>query len=195
MGANSAEVSNSLESRFPAEVPVLGLAELLRLSKEIGAVDFAVGSPSWPDPPAELVRQAQFALTSGRHQYEACFATAPLRSAAAEAANLTDDQIAVTAGGLTSALQTLLDPGDEVVLTLVNTPHNPTGRISTVAELSVIGEVARQVGAVVISGEVYAEFADHADIPTSRSVLGVDDVITLKSLSKSHAQWRASTLT
>lgn len=40
-------------------------------------------------------------------------------------------------------------------LVLVNTPHNPTGTVLTRAELSFIAHQARQVGAIVLTDEVY----------------------------------------
>lgn len=40
-------------------------------------------------------------------------------------------------------------------LVLVNTPHNPTGTVLTRAELSFIAHQARQVGAIVVTDEVY----------------------------------------
>lgn len=38
---------------------------------------------------------------------------------------------------------------------LLNTPHNPTGKVFTSAELARVGELARQHGAIVVSDEVY----------------------------------------
>ncbi len=44
-------------------------------------------------------------------------------------------------------------------LVIVNTPHNPTGKIFTRAELELIGELATRVGAVIVSDEVYEHLA------------------------------------
>ena len=40
-------------------------------------------------------------------------------------------------------------------LVIVNTPHNPTGKLFTRAELEQIGELTRKAGAVLLSDEVY----------------------------------------
>lgn len=40
-------------------------------------------------------------------------------------------------------------------LVIVNTPHNPTGKLFTRAELERIGELTRKAGAVLLSDEVY----------------------------------------
>ena len=40
-------------------------------------------------------------------------------------------------------------------LVIVNTPHNPTGKLFTRAELERIGELTRKAGAVLVSDEVY----------------------------------------
>lgn len=44
---------------------------------------------------------------------------------------------------------------DRTKLVIVNTPHNPTGKCFTKAELELIGQHARKRGAVVMSDEVY----------------------------------------
>jgi N-succinyldiaminopimelate aminotransferase len=38
---------------------------------------------------------------------------------------------------------------------LLNTPHNPTGKVFTAAELELVGALAREHGAIVVSDEVY----------------------------------------
>jgi N-succinyldiaminopimelate aminotransferase len=40
-------------------------------------------------------------------------------------------------------------------LVLVNTPHNPTGKVFTVDELTTIGVLAEEFGAIVVTDEVY----------------------------------------
>jgi N-succinyldiaminopimelate aminotransferase len=40
-------------------------------------------------------------------------------------------------------------------LVLLNTPHNPTGKVFTVDELTYVGELAREFGSIVVTDEVY----------------------------------------
>jgi alanine-synthesizing transaminase len=67
---------------------------------------------------------------------------------------------------------------------LVN-PNNPTGSFVSAAELSVLGEVCRPPGLVLIGDEVFSEYAFDASHVTS--VLRVDNVLSfaLGGLSKS----------
>ena len=48
---------------------------------------------------------------------------------------------------------------------LLNTPHNPTGKVFTAAELELVGALAREHGAIVVSDEVY-EHLVFSDGPT-----------------------------
>ncbi len=45
--------------------------------------------------------------------------------------------------------------GPKTKVVFVNTPHNPTGKVFTAAELEVIGALAKKHGAVILSDEVY----------------------------------------
>ena len=55
-------------------------------------------------------------------------------------------------------------------LVLVNTPHNPTGKVFTRAELTLIGELAAEFDAVVVTDEVYEHLvfsgAEHVPMAT-----------------------------
>ncbi len=55
--------------------------------------------------------------------------------------------------------------GDRTRAVLVNSPHNPTGKVFTRAELELIALLAREHGAVVVSDEVY-EHLLFSDGPT-----------------------------
>lgn len=52
-----------------------------------------------------------------------------------------------------AALETVVGPRTRMIL--LNTPHNPTGRVLTSAELSAIARVAREHDLLVVSDEVY----------------------------------------
>jgi arginine:pyruvate transaminase len=72
------------------------------------------------------------------------------------------------------------------------TPNNPSGVILSEADLDVIGDSARRHGLWVVVDEVYAGLAPGGRVPSLAASLP-DQVVTISSLSKSHAMpgWRA----
>jgi aminotransferase len=221
----------------------IALGEILVFGRKHGAIDLAVGTPSFPSVGTEFVELACAALRAGHNQYEDPAGNRELRAAAARAHGADPDtEITVTAGateGLNVVLQSLVQPGDEVVViepffeayapairlagasprfvrlrapgwqwdpaelaaafgprtraVIVNSPHNPTGRVFTASE---IGEVIRLCAAwhsVIISDEVYVEFVNEPGAATlPMTVDPVVKTVVLRSLSKSHALsgWR-----
>jgi N-succinyldiaminopimelate aminotransferase len=222
----------------------LGIIEILLLGRQHGAIDLATGSPSFPDTPAELVASACAALRSGHNQYDDPAGHRELRMAVAQVHDADPDtEITVTGGcteGLNVVLQSLVQPGDEVILAepyyeaypsairlaggvprfvrlrepgwcwrpdelaaafgprtravIVNSPHNPTGRVLTAAELAELAALAQTWGAFVISDEVYTEFRNRPEAVPSVGMFPAiaDRTVVLRSLSKSHAigGWR-----
>jgi N-succinyldiaminopimelate aminotransferase len=84
-----------------------------------------------------------------------------------------------------AALRALVTERTSMIL--LNSPHNPTGALFTEAEMTEIVEIARQVGAVVMSDEVYEHlvFDDAAHSPVL-SVPGAEDVaVAVSSVGKS----------
>lgn len=75
------------------------------------------------------------------------------------------------------------------------TPNNPSGVVLSEAELDVIAEIAQRHDLWLVSDEVYAGLAPEGRVPGLAARLP-DRVITLGSLSKSHAMtgWRAGWL-
>jgi arginine:pyruvate transaminase len=75
------------------------------------------------------------------------------------------------------------------------TPNNPSGVILSAADLAVIGELARRYSLWVVADEVYAGLAPGGRVPSLAAELP-DQVVTISSLSKSHAMpgWRAGWL-
>ncbi|MFC9038261.1 MalY/PatB family protein [[Kitasatospora] papulosa] len=71
--------------------------------------------------------------------------------------------------GDTEALERELARADAKVLVLCS-PHNPTGRVWTEAELREMAELARRHGAAVISDEIHADFVHdgHVHVPYAR---------------------------
>ena len=222
----------------------LGLVEFVLMARRSGAVDLATGVPSFPAPPRALLDGACEAILHGNNQYDDPAGNDRLRAAAAALHGADPDtEITVTGGsteGLNTALQALVQPGDEVVViepffeaypsairlagavprfvrlrephwrwrpeeleaafgprtraVVVNSPHNPTGRVLDAAELSAVLELCERWNAVVISDEVYAELVDRPeDLVLPGDLPGAADrVVALRSLSKSHAVsgWR-----
>jgi arginine:pyruvate transaminase len=72
------------------------------------------------------------------------------------------------------------------------TPNNPSGVILSESDLAVIGDSARRHGLWVVVDEVYAGLAPGGRVPSLAASLP-DQVVTISSLSKSHAMpgWRA----
>jgi arginine:pyruvate transaminase len=75
------------------------------------------------------------------------------------------------------------------------TPNNPSGVILSAAELAAIGDLAQRHALWVVVDEVYAGLAPGGRVPSLAARLP-DQVVTLGSLSKSHAMtgWRAGWL-
>lgn len=81
-------------------------------------------------------------------------------------------------------IERLVTPKTKMIL--VNTPHNPTGRVLTRAEMEGIAAVARKHDLIVMSDEVYEEiiFAPAVHIPMA-SLPGMRErTITISSTSK-----------
>lgn len=72
------------------------------------------------------------------------------------------------------------------------TPSNPTGVITSEAELARLGELARRHSLWIVADEVYAGLAPGGRVPSLAAAMP-DRVVTVGSLSKSHAMtgWRA----
>jgi aspartate/methionine/tyrosine aminotransferase len=74
-------------------------------------------------------------------------------------------------------------------------PNNPSGHVLSFEELAVIGGLARRHALWVVADEVYAGLAAGGRVPSLAAELP-DQVITISSLSKTHAMpgWRAGWL-
>jgi N-succinyldiaminopimelate aminotransferase len=71
-------------------------------------------------------------------------------------------------------------------LVLVNTPHNPTGTVFTREQLTSIGELAAEFGAVIVTDEVYEHMAyDGAEHVPMATLPGLADrTLTISSAGK-----------
>ncbi len=70
---------------------------------------------------------------------------------------------------------------------LLNTPHNPTGKVFTPTELALIGAAAREVGAIVVVDEVYEHlvFSPARHVRLGADARFADSVLTISSAGKS----------
>jgi arginine:pyruvate transaminase len=92
-----------------------------------------------------------------------------------------------------AALAELIGPRTRAILWA--SPNNPSGVVLSEQELGVIAGLARRHDLWLIADEVYAGLAPHGRVPSLAARLP-DQVVTLGSLSKSHAMtgWRTGWL-
>jgi len=108
--------------------------------------------------------------------YRACVAMA---GATAKFVTLRPPDFAVTESALRQAFS------DRTRVVLVNTPHNPTGKVFSRAELELIARFAREHDAIVLSDEVYERLVfddEHISMATLPSMR--ERTVTLSSLGK-----------
>jgi N-succinyldiaminopimelate aminotransferase len=196
-------------------------AEMTRLAQRHGAVNLGQGFPDF-DGPDFVKRAAVEAIEAGHNQYARTAGVPELTRAIAGHQRRfrgleydPDDEVTVYSGAteaIASAMQALLDPGDEVVMfepfydsyrasvamaggvsrvvtlrapgfgfdpaelrravtdrtrmLLLNTPHNPTGRVFGADELEEIAGLCRERDLLLLSDEVY-EHVVHEGVHTS----------------------------
>jgi N-succinyldiaminopimelate aminotransferase len=75
---------------------------------------------------------------------------------------------------------------DRTRVILLNSPHNPTGRVLDATELAAVAEVARRHDLVVVTDEVYEHltFDDHAHVPLATLPGMFDRTLTISSSGK-----------
>lgn len=219
-------------------------SEMTALAQQHGAINLAQGFPDF-EGPRPIVEAAQRALAGGENQYARSLGHPALVRAIAgkyrELHGLDYDpmsEVVVTCGateGIASALQGLLDPGDEVVLfepfydsypaaiamagavarccplrfpgfeldlerlaacfgprtrvLLLNTPHNPTGKVFARAELEAIATLCRRHDVVVVADEVYEHLVYDGRAATPIATLpGMRErTLTLSSAGKTYS--------
>lgn len=200
-------------ARRAARLAPLELAGLMRRARELGATDLAIGTPPG-QPPETAVEAAARAMRAGHNQYADAAGVAALRAVVADRVAAysgrrpdPETEVTITAGsteGILSALLTLADPGDEVVIlepafetyagaallagctpvpvplrapdwsldleriaaafsdrtaaVVLNSPHNPTGRVFSAAETADLLALCERFGVACIADEVYADF-------------------------------------
>ena len=75
---------------------------------------------------------------------------------------------------------------DRTRIVLVNTPHNPAGKVFAPAELDMIGALAREYGALVVTDEVYEHqvYDDATHVPMATRPGMADHTVTISSAGK-----------
>jgi aspartate/methionine/tyrosine aminotransferase len=77
---------------------------------------------------------------------------------------------------------------------IINTPHNPTGRVFTLTELTAIAELCQEFDAVAITDEIYEHivYESHTHIPLATLPGMAERTVTIGGLSKTFAitGWR-----
>jgi hypothetical protein len=76
---------------------------------------------------------------------------------------------------------------------IVNTPHNPTGKVFTREELALISELCQTHDALVLTDEIYEHIVYDAEHVPPATVPGLEDrTVTINALSKTYAVtgWR-----
>jgi N-succinyldiaminopimelate aminotransferase len=77
---------------------------------------------------------------------------------------------------------------DRTRLILLNTPHNPTGKVFTLAELQVIADVAQRHDLIVVTDEVYEHLVFETPHLSLASLPGMAErTITISSAAKSYS--------
>lgn len=91
------------------------------------------------------------------------------------------------------ALEALITPRTRAIF--FASPNNPSGAIISARELERIGELARRHALWIVVDEVYAGLSPDGRVPSLAAAMP-DQVVTISSLSKSHAMpgWRAGWL-
>ena len=76
---------------------------------------------------------------------------------------------------------------------IVNTPHNPTGKVFSRAELELIGELCQTYDVLCLTDEIYEHIVYDAEHVPPATVPGLEDrTVTINALSKTYAVtgWR-----
>lgn len=112
--------------------------------------------------------------------YDSYAATVALAGATRRTAVLRFPDFAVDEADLRAAFS------ERTRVVLLNTPHNPTGKVFTRAELDLICSLAREHDAWVVTDEVYEHlvFDDHEHIPVATLPEMADRVVTISSGGK-----------
>jgi len=74
--------------------------------------------------------------------------------------------------------------GERTRVIVVNTPHNPTGKVFSASELDLLVAEASRVGAVLVSDEVYEHIAFEGHVPLASRPGAWERTLTVASIGK-----------
>src|SRR6266550_576798 len=180
------------------------IREMTRISNQYGAINLAQGMPDFPMP--EPMKDAACAAIKGDiNQYAITWGSPALRLAIAEPyyENYGPDAILAGAKPVFVPLEApdwRMNPdklraafSNKTRAIVVNTPHNPTGRVFTREEISLIAELCQKYDVIAITDEIY----EHIRYAGSHHVLATwpgmrERTVTISGLSKTFSctGWR-----
>jgi N-succinyldiaminopimelate aminotransferase len=188
--------------------------EIAALAARHGALDLSTGFPD-TDGPDELKDAVVAALRSGHNQYAVSHGEPELRRAVA--AHPCDEVVllepsyeayapnVIMAGGVPRFVPLrppdwAFDPGELAAAftgrtraVILNTPHNPTGKVFTRGELEVVAELCRRHDVIALSDEVYEHLVYDGRHVRLTDLPGMAErTLTIGSMSKtySYTGWR-----
>lgn len=95
------------------------------------------------------------------------------------------------------AVRALVSPRTKALL--LNTPHNPTGKVFTRAEIDSLAAVCREHDLILVTDEVYEHlvFDDHEHVPAATLPDMFDRTLTISSAGKtfSYTGWKIGWIT
>jgi len=165
------------------------------LALRTGSVNLGQGFPDVSGP-ASVLEAAYDAMRSGRNQYPPGHGAPELVAAVVRhqqrhyGLDLTPDQVVVTTGATEAIAGALLGleatVTDRTRMILLNTPHNPTGRVLDRSELAGVAEIAQRHDLLVVTDEVYEHltFDDHEHVPIATLPGMFDRTVTISSSGK-----------
>eukprot|EP00850_Spirogloea_muscicola_P018006 SM000160S02547 [mRNA] locus=s160:280671:283615:+ [translate_table: standard] len=170
-------------------VPALAEAVAARFEQDSGLPITAAAHVTITSGATEAIAAAMLGLVNPGDEvilfapfYDSYWASAAMAGAVIKPVTLRPPDFAIPVEELLAAFST------KTALILVNTPHNPTGKVYSMAELELIASLCKEKGAVVLSDEVYHKLVyagRHVSMATLPGMF--DRTLTVNSLGKTYS--------
>jgi N-succinyldiaminopimelate aminotransferase len=167
-------------------------SEMTALAVRTGAINLGQGFPD-TDGPQAVIEAAVAALRGGENRYAPLPGVAPLREAVLDHQRrfygLEPEDVLVTLRPPEfrldpDALRSAIGPRARVLL--LNSPHNPTGRVLGATELEAVAHACVEHGLVCVSDEVYEHLVyDGRHVPPATLPGMGERTLTVSSVGKS----------